>query len=103
MSNFNERVWKLTSEIPKGKVTTYREIAKKMNTKAYRRIGQTLKVNPTPIEVPCYRVVKSDGSIGGYSGNDPKMIKEKISLLRKDGIEIKNGKIELRKYLHCFV
>jgi len=99
---FEERVWELTARIPKGMVTTYREIAKRMNTKAYRLVGQSLKRNPDPVNVPCYRVIKSDGSIGGYGGSDIKNIRKKISLLKKDGINIKNGKIDLEKYLHKF-
>ena len=102
MKEFNARVWEVTSKIPRGKVTTYKEIARKLNTKAYRRVGQSLKCNPRPIKVPCYRVVKSDGTIGGYSGSDPKRIREKISLLKKDGIMIKNQRIDLDKYLHKF-
>jgi alkylated DNA nucleotide flippase Atl1 len=46
--------------------------------------------------------VKSDGSVGGYSGSDPKNIEKKVELLRKDGIEVKNGKIDLKKHLHRF-
>ncbi|MFH1364722.1 MAG: MGMT family protein [Candidatus Aenigmatarchaeota archaeon] len=97
---FEERVWKLTSKIPRGKVTTYGEIARKMNTKAYRLVGQSLKKNPDPVRVPCYKVVKSDGSIGGYGGTNRKNIMKKIRLLEKDGIRVRNGKIDLNKYLY---
>jgi len=99
---FEERVWRLTSKVPRGKVTTYGEIARCMNTKAYRIVGQALKKNPDPIKIPCYRVIKSDGSIGGYSGKNLKNIRKKIQLLERDGITIKNGLIDLNKYLHRF-
>lgn len=99
---FEERVWKLAREVPRGKITTYAEIANKLNTKAFRLVGQSLKKNPDPIKTPCYRVVKSDGNIGGYSGSDEKNIRKKINLLRKDGIVVKNNKINLDKYLHRF-
>jgi len=72
------KVLKLLKEIPKGKVTTYKELAIACNFKCYRAIGQILKRNPRPDLYPCYRVIKSDGGIGGYSGSDPKSIKRKI-------------------------
>jgi len=96
---FNEKVWNLTKKIPKGKITTYKIIAEKLNTKAYRAVGQALKKNTKPIIIPCHRVVNSDGTLGGYMGN--KIIK-KIKLLKKEGIEIKDKKINLKKYLFEF-
>ena len=86
---FNEKVLSLTKKIPKGKVTTYKLIAEKLGTKAYRAVGRALKENKKPIIIPCYRVVSSDGSLGGYSRG----VKEKIRLLEKEGIKIKNNKI----------
>lgn len=53
-----------------------------------------------PIEIPCHRIINSDGRIGSYKG--VKNSKEKIKLLKKEGIEIKNNKIELKKYLFTF-
>jgi len=88
---FKEKVWKLTGKIPRGRVTTYGEIAKKLNTKAYRAVGQALKCNPYAPKVPCHRVVKSDGSIGGYDG--VMNSKKKIAMLRREGVLIKNNKI----------
>lgn len=98
--DFNEKVWKLTKKIPKGKVTTYKELAKALNTKAYRAVGTALKKNPYAPKVPCHRVVNSDGTIGGYKGK--KNSKEKIKILKKEGIEIKNNRIDLKKYLFQF-
>jgi methylated-DNA-[protein]-cysteine S-methyltransferase len=85
---FKDKVLKLASKIPKGKITTYKEIAKKLGTKAYRAVGSALKSNKRLIEIPCHRVVKSDGSIGRYSGRY-----KKAYLLKKEGIRIENGKI----------
>ena len=76
-------------EIPKGKISTYKIIAKSLNTKAYRAVGNAMAKNPNPIVIPCHRVIKSDGSIGRYALGSPK----KISLLRKEGIPIQKGKI----------
>ena len=89
--NFNEKVLELTKKIPKGKITTYKIIAEKLGTRAYRAVGAALKNNKTPIKIPCHRVVNSDGSVGGYKGI--KNNEEKIKLLRKEGIEIKKNKI----------
>ncbi len=98
--NFNQKVWKLTKKIPKGKVTTYKEIGKALKTKAYRAIGSALKKNPYAPKVPCHRVVNSNGLTGAYKGK--KNSKEKIKLLKKEGIKIKNNKIDLRKIIFKF-
>ena len=99
--NFNQKVWNLCKKIPKGKVTTYKEIAKAMKTKAYRAVGNALKNNPYAPKVPCHRVINSDGSIGGYKGK--KNSKEKIRLLKKEGVYNTNShKIDLKKYLFSF-
>ena len=74
--NFQEKVLNLCSKIPKGKVSTYKEIAKKLKTKAYRAVGNALHNNKTPVVIPCHRVVCSDGSLGGYADG----LKKKISL-----------------------
>ena len=86
---FKEKILKLTKRIPKGSVTTYKLIAEKLKTRAYRAVGTALHNNKKPIIIPCHRVVNSDGFIGGYA----KGIKEKIKLLKKEGINIKNNKI----------
>ncbi|MFH1294496.1 MAG: MGMT family protein [Candidatus Aenigmatarchaeota archaeon] len=93
------KVLELLKKIPKGKVTTYKSLAEACNSKGYRAIGQVLKNNPRPDMCPCYKVVRSDGKIGGYSGKDPKNIAKKIELLRNDGIEIVKGRIDLKRYL----
>ncbi len=87
--NFNQRVWNICKQIPKGKVSTYKIIANKLGTKAYRAVGNALNRNPYSPVVPCHRVVNSDGRVGGFA----KGTKKKIEMLGKEGIEIKNGKI----------
>ena len=91
----------LLKKIKKGKVTTYGELAR-MTRGSPRAIGQVMKNNKNPKLYPCYKVVMSDGRIGGYNGSDKGNIKKKIRLLRKDSIEIKNGKINLKKYGYVF-
>jgi len=95
--NFNEKVYKLCKKIPKGKVSTYKEIGKALKGKGqiYRAIGRALNKNPYAPKVPCHRVISSSGELGGFASG----IKNKIKLLRKEGIEIKNNKIDLKKYL----
>ena len=92
---FNQRVWNLCKRVPKGKVTTYREIGRAMRSKAYRAIGQALRRNPHAPKVPCHRVVASDGTIGGFKGcASGKTINEKIKLLKKEGVIIEGKKIK---------
>jgi len=99
MNNFAEKVYALCKKIPKGKVTTYRDIAMALNCKAYQAVGQVLKCNSYAPIVPCHRVIKSDGSIGGFKGKvNGKEIEEKIRLLREEGIEVKDNKVNLNKY-----
>ena len=80
------KVFELTSQIPRGRVSTYAAIASALNSGGYRAVGQILKRNPTPIDVPCHRVVKSDGSIGGYGGASG--FSKKIELLKSEGLKI---------------
>ena len=94
MKSFNERCYQALKKVPRGKVTTYREIAKTLKSKAYRAVGNAMKKNPYAPKVPCHRVVKSDGSIGGFASGT----KKKVQLLKKEGIEIKKGKIDLKKF-----
>jgi O-6-methylguanine DNA methyltransferase len=92
----------LLRKIPKGKVTTYGELARATKSSP-RAIGQVMCHNKYADTCPCYKVVRSDGSIGGYDGAvRGKKIGRKIELLRKDNIVIKNNKIDLKKYLHRF-
>ena len=65
---FNEKVYSLLKKVPKGKVTTYKVLAEKLGTKAYRAVGQAIRCNPYAPEVPCHRCVSSVGSIGGFMG-----------------------------------
>ena len=99
--NFSKKVYDLVKKIPKGKVATYKDIAEALHTKAYRAVGQALKRNKGPDKIPCYRVIKSDGSVGGYSGSDPKNIRKKIKKLEADGIKIADGKV-VGEYFYIF-
>ncbi|MHB8567655.1 MAG: MGMT family protein [Nitrososphaerales archaeon] len=88
-----KNVYLLTLQIPKGKVSTYGLIAHALSCKgSSRAIGQILKRNPTPIVVPCHRVIKSDGSIGGYGGASGS--NKKATLLRSEGVNVRAGVVQ---------
>ncbi len=95
---FNQKVYKICQQIPRGKVSTYKEIAKKLNSKAYRAVGNAMNKNPYAPKVPCHRVINSNGNVGGFASGT----KNKIKMLEKEGVIIKNNKVDLKKYLHQF-
>lgn len=97
---FNEKVYEIVKDIPKGKVMTYKQVAEKLNSKAYRAVGQALKNNPNPEYIPCHRVIRSDRKIGGYFGHiDDYLSKEKEEKLISEGVKIKQGKVEISDIL----
>ncbi len=100
MNELEKRVYKKLLAVPKGKVTTYGEIAKAVGLEnGQRLIGQIMNKNPFPVVIPCHRVVKSDGKIGGYYYGQ----NVKTKMLSDEGISIKNGKIQnWEKTLHRF-
>ncbi len=84
-------VYKLLKKIPKGRVTTYGNIAEALgNRKAARLIGKILHNNPNPITVPCHRVIKSDGMLGGYFYGQNR----KQEILNQEGLVFQNQKIK---------
>ncbi len=93
-------VYKKLVQVPKGKVTTYGELAKAVGLKnGQRAIGRIMNKNPYPVIIPCHRVVNSNGKIGGYAYGDD--VKNKM--LTKEGIEIRNGKIlDFEKRIYKF-
>jgi methylated-DNA-[protein]-cysteine S-methyltransferase len=82
-------IYELIAKIPAGKVSTYKELARKISSKAYRAIGQVVGKNPDAPEVPCHRIIKNNGEIGGYVFG----VNKKITLLRLEGVEVKENKI----------
>ena len=86
-TDFQIKVWNAISKIPKGKVKTYKELARSIRKpKASRAVANACGKNPFPIKIPCHRVIRSDGRLGGYSGKGG--IKTKRKLLRNEGIFI---------------
>jgi len=83
-TKFQIKVWKAISKIPRGQVRTYKELAKLIKKpKASRAVANACGKNPYPIKIPCHRVIRSDGSLGGYSGRGG--ISAKKNLLKKEG------------------
>ncbi len=79
-TKFQLKVWNYLKKIPKGEVITYLDVAKAIGKpKAFRAVANAIGKNPFPVKIPCHRVIRSDGSLGGYSGNGG--IKEKRRLL----------------------
>jgi methylated-DNA-[protein]-cysteine S-methyltransferase len=98
-TKFQAHVLNLLCRIPRGKVTTYKELARVLgNPLTSRAVGNAIAKNPRPIEIPCHRVVRSDGSIGKYIFGS----KKKVSLLIEEGVEVKDGKVNLSKYMFRF-
>ena len=95
MKSFSNKCYQIIKTIPIGKVTTYKDIAQALNTKAYRAVGNAMNKNPHDTEVyPCHRVVSADGRIGGYAQGTV----AKIKRLKSEGIIIQNNKIDLDKF-----
>lgn len=95
--SFKERVYKIVSQIPTGKVATYQLVAKLAGSPgAARVVGTLMKKNPNPVfknlefVLPCHRVILSSGRLGEYSGG----AKLKQKLLAEEGVKIKDGKVE---------
>jgi methylated-DNA-[protein]-cysteine S-methyltransferase len=88
--NLDKKIYKKLLEVPKGKITTYGELAKAVGLKnGQRAVGKIMNKNPYPVIIPCHRVVKSDGKVGGYAYGE----EIKSDMLTREGIVIKNGKI----------
>lgn len=87
---FTEYFYSLVKQIPKGKVSTYGALARTLgDIRASRAVGRMLNQNPYAPQVPCHRVVMSDGSLGGFGTG----IEKKISLLKREGVEVADGKV----------
>ena len=87
-TNFQHKIWNFLKKIPKGQVRTYLEVAKAIGKpKAYRAVANAVGKNPYPPKIPCHRVIRSDGSLGGYSGKGG--IRRKRQLLQSEKVIIK--------------
>lgn len=111
MTEFQKKVYTIVRKIPRGKVTTYAAIARSVGRpRAFRAVGSVLNKNPEIATlprlkvgvarddkfwyIPCHRVIRSGGAVGGYARGT----QEKIKLLRKEGVGIRNNRVE-RKFI----
>ena len=86
-TKFQLKVWNYLKKIPRGKVKTYSEVAKLIGSPlAVRAVANAIGKNPLAPQIPCHRVIRSDGSLGGYSGKGGK--KTKKLLLKSEGITL---------------
>lgn len=94
-SSFSDRVYQAVRKIPKGKVTTYAAVALAIGKpKAVRAVGNALHGNPYAPVVPCHRVIRSDGRVGGFASGSRK----KSTLLKREGVAITRERINLREF-----
>ena len=93
--SFKEKVFAACKRIPAGKVSTYKKLAEEIGMpKAARAVGNALNKSPGMPAVPCHRVVKSNGVVGGFASGTRK----KIALLKKEGVTVAGGRVNLRLY-----
>jgi methylated-DNA-[protein]-cysteine S-methyltransferase len=109
LSPYQQAILRILAEVPKGKVTTYGDLAKELARRdprwspgASRAVGTTMKNNLCGPQIPCHRVIKSDGGIGNFRGGAEGAVEEKIKMLQNEGVTVVNGKINLKKYRHLF-
>lgn len=92
-------VYEIVGRIPAGKVSTYGVVAKLAGRGTARSVGSALARNPFAPEVPCHRVVRADGDLGGFAGHTegPEMDR-KTRMLREEGVEVTGRGVDLRKF-----
>lgn len=84
-TSFEEKVWAVIRTIPAGGVMSYREVADRLGTRAYRAVGRACGNSPGMPDVPCHRVIGSDGLLRGFNGG----LEKKRALLEAEGISLK--------------
>ncbi len=90
-----EKVYAALRTIPRGKVATYKQLARHIGSpRAARAVGNALNKNPRAPKIPCHRVVLTGGRLGGYAGGP----KKKIALLKQEGVLVVGGRVDLKRY-----
>jgi methylated-DNA-[protein]-cysteine S-methyltransferase len=109
LSPYQQAILRILAEVPQGKVTTYGDLAKelakrnpKWSPNASRAVGTTMKNNLCGPQIPCHRVIKSDGNIGNFRGGEKGAVEEKIGMLRNEGVAVIDGRIDLKEYRYKF-
>jgi methylated-DNA-[protein]-cysteine S-methyltransferase len=109
LSPYQQSILRVLAEVPRGKVTTYGDLAKELARRdkrwsphASRAVGTTMRNNPCGPQIPCHRVIKSDGTIGNFRGGAEGAVEEKARMLREEGVTVLDGRIDLKKHRHRF-
>ncbi len=109
LSPYQQAILRILAEVPRGKVTTYGDLAQelarrdpKWSPRASRAVGTTMRNNLCGPQIPCHRVIKSDGGIGNFRGGEEGAVDEKIRMLRDEGVKVVNRRIDLGEYRHHF-
>ena len=109
LSTYQQAILRLLAEVPKGKVTTYGDLAKELSKRdanwspfASRAVGTTMRNNPCGPQIPCHRVIKSDGTVGNFKGGSKGAVEEKIEMLREEGVKVLQVKVDLKEFRYKF-
>jgi methylated-DNA-[protein]-cysteine S-methyltransferase len=109
LSTYQQAILRILAEVSKGKVTTYGDLAKELSKRdsnwspnASRAVGTTMRNNPCGPQIPCHRVIKSDGTVGNFRGGEKGAVEEKIAMLRNEGVKVVDRKIDLNEFRHKF-
>jgi methylated-DNA-[protein]-cysteine S-methyltransferase len=89
--SFCQKVWALTARVPRGRVTTYAQIARQLGTRGFRAVGAALNRNPYAPAVPCHRVVGAGGDLTGFAHG----IASKRKLLEAEGVLFRGGRVDV--------
>ncbi len=93
-SEFAERMYALLRQVPAGRVVAYKTLASAAGCGSARAVGQALRGNPYAPEVPCHRVIRSDGRLGGFQGEVAgTAVQRKLALLQAEGVEFRDGRL----------
>jgi methylated-DNA-[protein]-cysteine S-methyltransferase len=93
-SPFATKVYTALRQVPAGRVTTYAALARRINCRSPRAVGQALRANPFAPKVPCHRVIASDLTAGGFQGKiNGSALAKKVHLLRSEGVTFTNGRL----------
>lgn len=84
VSPFAKQVYRVLLTVPRGKVTTYKALAEAVGSRAYRQVGRVLGANPCIPDIPCHRVVATNGYVQGYAHG----LEKKVALLRAEGVRL---------------
>lgn len=100
---FEMKVYDAVEKIPRGRVATYRDVARFIGVASVQAVGQALKRNPFAPAVPCHRVVSCTGKTGGFFGSSSgPQWESKRAILENEGIQFGSGRIDLVKFAHRF-